>query len=217
VHADHNTRQRLLHAATRLFAERGFKKVTVREICKPAKANVAAVNYHFRDKLGLYREVLQLAIAAMRETTPSATTPGGGSAEDRLRASIRGYLRRMLSSGADRWLFRLINRELADPAPEAVDAIVEHVIRPRVRYLCALVSEILDCSPADKRVLRSVASIQAQCVMSRPHPIGDRLRKRRRWTPGDIDALARHIADFSLAGIRAVGQQPAGRSSPRRH
>ena len=50
---DRETRDRLLKASTRLFADRGFKHVTVREICRAARANVAAVNYHFGDKLGL--------------------------------------------------------------------------------------------------------------------------------------------------------------------
>ena len=50
---DAATRARLLAAAGRLFADRGFKKVTVREICRAARANVAAINYHFGDKLGL--------------------------------------------------------------------------------------------------------------------------------------------------------------------
>ena len=44
---DQETRQRLLISAERLFADRGFKKVTVREICRAARANVAAINYHF--------------------------------------------------------------------------------------------------------------------------------------------------------------------------
>jgi AcrR family transcriptional regulator len=41
---DTETRARLLKAAERLFAERWFKKVTVRDICRAARANVAAVN-----------------------------------------------------------------------------------------------------------------------------------------------------------------------------
>ena len=58
---DLETRDRLLKSAAQLFADRGFKKVTVRDICRAAKANVASVNYHFGDKTGLYREVLQQA------------------------------------------------------------------------------------------------------------------------------------------------------------
>ena len=65
---DQETRQRLLDAAARLFAERGFNKVSVREICKEAGANVAAVNYYFRDKWGLYREVLQVIIDYSKRT-----------------------------------------------------------------------------------------------------------------------------------------------------
>ena len=52
---DRETRERLLSTAERLFAERGFSKVTIREICKSARANVAAVNYHFNGKKGLYQ------------------------------------------------------------------------------------------------------------------------------------------------------------------
>ena len=45
--------------AMRLFAEKGLKLVTVREICKAANVNVALVNYHFRNKNGLYQSCLE--------------------------------------------------------------------------------------------------------------------------------------------------------------
>lgn len=54
------TRDKLLEAAGRAFAERGYSAATVRDICKEAGANVAAVNYYFKDKLALYTEVLNL-------------------------------------------------------------------------------------------------------------------------------------------------------------
>lgn len=60
------TRERLLEAAEELFVERGYNHVTIRDICKTAGANVAAVNYYFRDKLGLYQEVLAKVIACTR-------------------------------------------------------------------------------------------------------------------------------------------------------
>jgi AcrR family transcriptional regulator len=209
---DPETRERVLAAAVRLFGERGFKKVTVREICGLAHANVAAVNYHFGDKLGLYREVLQAAIDVMRRTNEAAQRAGGdASTEEKLRAHIHTYLHRLLSDGGDSWLHRLINREIADPTP-ALDVIVEQAIRPRVEYLRGLVGELLECSPTDERAIRSVASIQAQCVMALPNPIGRRLRPDVTLTPAEIDKLAEHIAAFSMAGIREIGRA----STPKR-
>ncbi len=79
---DRETRERLLKAAAQLFADRGFKKVTVRDICRSARANVGAVNYHFGDKTGLYREVLQLAIETMRSTNDAARQAGEGLPAD---------------------------------------------------------------------------------------------------------------------------------------
>ena len=99
--ADLETRERLLEAAQRLFAQRGFKRVTVREICRAARANVAAVNYHFGDKLGLYREVMQGAIRAMRETNEAAREAGKGqSPEEELRRYVAVFLQRVLNPGA---------------------------------------------------------------------------------------------------------------------
>jgi len=48
------TRNRLLTAASRIFAEKGFQESTIAEICEQADSNIASVNYHFRDKETLY-------------------------------------------------------------------------------------------------------------------------------------------------------------------
>jgi len=97
---DLETRARLLKAAGRLFAERGFKKVTVRDICRAARANVAAVNYHFGDKDGLYREVLQIAIDVVRSTTDAGRQAGEGRRpEEKLRRYFSVFLQRALTPG----------------------------------------------------------------------------------------------------------------------
>lgn len=55
---ERDTRERLLDTAERLFAEKGVKETSVREITGVAKAHLAAVNYHLGSKEGLIREVL---------------------------------------------------------------------------------------------------------------------------------------------------------------
>ena len=59
------TRQRLLEIAGQIFAQRGYARTTSKEICKRAGANIAAVNYHFGGKEGLYAAVLEEAHARL--------------------------------------------------------------------------------------------------------------------------------------------------------
>jgi len=211
---DAATRARLLAAAERLFADRGFKKVTVREICRVARANVAAINYHFGDKLGLYREVLQTAIARIRATTDAAREAGEGHApEERLRRSIEAFVTRVLSDDTGT-VHSLIHREMNDPTP-ALDTIVEQGIRPRIDYLARLVSDLVRVPATDGRVLRCVASIHSQLAAYFPNPITTRLGfSKRPRTTEDIRIIAGHIAEFSLGGVRATAAQTkqAGRA-----
>jgi AcrR family transcriptional regulator len=201
---DRETRERLLRIAARLFAERGFKKVTVRDISRAARANVASVNYHFGDKLALYREVLQLAAEALRATTEAAKAAAVGCPPDeKLRRFVAVHLRRMLGADRDDWIHRLINREIADPTP-ALDTLVDHGLRPRLEYLSSIVAELLECSPQDPRVMRSVISVQTQAVAYLPNAIGARIGLKAKLSSAEIDDVARHIAEFSLGGIRAL-------------
>ena len=202
---DTETRDRLLKAAERLFADRGFKKVTVRDICRAARANVAAVNYHFGDKLGLYREVMQSAIDGMRGTNDAAREAGAGQPpEEQLRRYISIFVDRVLTPGNDA-IHRLINREMNDPTP-ALDALVEQGVRPRIEYLSGLISAIIGCDPTDPRVLRCVASVQAQTLAYMPNPIATRLGLANKPTAANLRDIADHIAEFSLAGVHAVGR-----------
>jgi len=199
---DLETRARLLQAAAQLFAARGFKDVTVREICRGARANVAAVNYHFGDKAGLYREVLQAAIDAIRETNDAARSAGAGRPpEEKLRRYLVVFLQRVLSSESDT-IHRLIQREMDQPTP-AMDALVDQAVRPRVEYLASIVAEMTQCDPADARVLYCVGAIMSQAIIYvKRNPIAQRLGFEFTPTRANIETAAEHIAAFSIGGIR---------------
>ena len=51
------TRERILRTAERMFAERGFNGVSVRELAAAAQVNIASIGYHFESKEGLLSEV----------------------------------------------------------------------------------------------------------------------------------------------------------------
>ena len=205
--SDRETRDRLLHASEQLFATRGFKDVTVRDIARAARANVAAVNYHFGDKQGLYREALQVAIDAIRETNEAGRSAAEGHPPaEKLRRYLSAFLRRVLNPEYET-VHRLIQREIDHPTP-AMDALVEQAARPRLEFLGGVVAELMECDPADPRVLRCVGSILAQTIIwVRKNPVAERLGFVFKPTPDNIDMAARHITDFSVAGIRAVAAQ----------
>lgn len=201
--SDRATRERLLEAATDLFAAHGFKRVTIRQICQAAHANIAAVNYHFGDKEGLYRAIFDGVVSAMQETNAAAFEAGAGSPPaDRLRVFVRTWLRRVTASPKHLSIHRLMTRELEDPTG-ALDRVFEQVIEPRQRYLGEVIAALAGIPPDDARVLRASASVLGQClVFARPLP----LRAPAHWQQivDDVDAAADHIADFSLAGIQAI-------------
>ena len=204
ANGDRATRTRLLDAAARLFAERGFARVTVRDICRRARANVAAVNYHFGGKQGLYTAVMQSAIQTMQATTDAARAAGDGrSPDERLRAYVRVFVQRLMGLGRDTWIHQLMMREIADPSP-ALDMVAEQVLAPRMTYLCGTIGELVGLAPDDPRVVRCALSVQSQFHAlvwnqvlpspSSPPGIG----------PGAMDAVAEHIARFSLAGAMGL-------------
>ena len=96
--SDH-TRSAILAAAERLYADRGFGDVTLRDIVAEANVNLAAVNYHFGSKDELIAELfVTRSIATNRERLrelKAAEEQGGGRApiEVILRALVGPTLR----------------------------------------------------------------------------------------------------------------------------
>ena len=203
------TRRRLLDAARRLFAERGFADVSVRDIVHEANANIALVNYYFGDKLGLYLEVVNQAIAAVREfNTLALTAPEGCGAEERLRLFVRGLLYRVFElRGVDSWVHRLIQHELSRPT-ELATRILQEAMAPRIRYLADIVAELLSCPKKDPRVMHCVASVHGLCLVYSRIVLADRFKAvmpdLAADGPLDVEDAVAHVAAFSLAGIRAM-------------
>lgn len=212
----HDTRERLLHAAGDVFAQRGFHQATVRDICTKAHANIAAVNYHFGDKEGLYiallKSVHEPARSQVTAALPLATTP-----EEQLRTFVRLLMQRMLSDGPPAWHATMMAREMVEPTG-ALDEVVRDMIRPMWKELCRIVAALLGKGADQTTIERCASSVIGQMLhYKHSRPVISRLLPHEVYEPRRIDAWAEHIAAFSIAGIRAMcaGGVDAA-SSPRR-
>jgi TetR/AcrR family transcriptional regulator, regulator of cefoperazone and chloramphenicol sensitivity len=208
------THARVVESAGEVFAEVGFEKATVREICARAHANIAAVNYHFGDKRGLYTEVLKAAVCKQREIADKAQSIA--DPEQALRHFIRGMLQKMQEADRPAWYARVMSHELAQPTP-ALDVVVEHLIRPNSRVLCAIVGKILDRPPLDDTTRLCAHSVIGQVVHHvHARPVIALLWPELKATPETIDRVADHIADFSLAALRAIRRKRRTKPATRR-
>jgi AcrR family transcriptional regulator len=198
------TRLLLLEAAGEVFAEAGFREATVREICRRAGANIAAINYHFGDKGTLYLEVLRYAHGkALEKYPPLLGLPEDAPAEKKLRAFIQSLLLRIFDKGPTSWHGKLMSREMIEPTG-ALDSLVEERIRPMSAQLGKIVSDILDCPLNDERVRLCSFSIVSQCVFFHHcRPVVARLfPKQLPEDTASIGRLAEHITAFSLAAMK---------------
>lgn len=201
--ASADTRQRLIQAAAVLFAAEGYEYVTVREICKASNANVAAINYHFGDKAGLYRAVITVAIASMLETNELSQKAGEGlSPEDQIRGFVRVFVGRLNGDGPTAWIHRLMAREFERPT-EALDQVMTQVVKPRLVYLSNVAGAVMNLPPDDVRVQRCIGSLQMQCFMA-ARQLPATLEKTFGAAARDIEGTVAHIAEFSLGGMRAI-------------
>jgi len=111
------TRERILKASERLFAERGYDATSVRTIVAKARVNQAAINYHFGGKDGLYREVLRAAFRALTEQQLAhAEEAKTMSREQALGEFVRRQLQSLIARDELSRYMRIFNWETARPS-----------------------------------------------------------------------------------------------------
>ena len=209
------TRRQLLEAAGAVFAAAGFRNATVREICRRAGANIAAVNYHFGDKEALYAEVLRYAQQKAFEKYP--LLPGMGidaSPADKLRAFIRSFLLRIFDSEPTAWFGKMMLREMIEPTG-ALDSLLEERMRPMADQIRDIVAEILGCLPNDEQARLCSLSVVSQCVFYHHcRRMVARLFPEQRLDATAIEPLADHITRFSLAAMKHMPEPKTSKSRP---
>ena len=206
---DLETNDRLLRAAGEVFAEHGFRRATVREICSRAGANIAAVNYYFGDKARLYSQVLRYGVGlALQKYPPDMGLPTDrpATAEERLHAFVRALLYRLLDDGPYAWHGKLMLWEMIEPTQTgALEELVQEAIRPLYQRIDGIVTELLGKAATPERVRLGIASTLGQCIFYRScRPMLSRVQPgATEFSAERVEGLADHVTRFTVAGLRA--------------
>lgn len=217
------TKERVLAAASELFAERGFHATTARDIAERAGVNLAASHYHYGSKKDLYLEVLRAQFATIRATLArSGAAPTDAElarlSSDELAELLHKRIRIMFDIlvGPPPGLHgSLMQWEMTDPS-EALPVIVNEFILPMKVTMEQLVAHLHpELDP--ESVERCVLSIFGQAAFYRfAMPALLLTRGMSQYPPGMSELLARHVSTFSCGGFRSLAASASTRPRSRR-
>jgi AcrR family transcriptional regulator len=197
---------RLLDAAERLFAEHSYHGISLRTITAEADVNIAAANYYFGSKEGLFRAVFERRLEPMnrqrREMLESCVVRAGGAtppAEDVIAAFLAPAIRISASPGSE--MFRkLSGRASADPSPE-----VRRVVYSLYDPITQLFVDVLRRSCP--HLTRKDLFWRLTCIYGAMMYVrADNGRLQRFFgddlTTSDSEDTLRHIIPFLAAGLK---------------
>ncbi len=209
-----SARERLLDAAERLFAEKGFR-VGVRQITLEAGCNVAGVNYYFGGKEALYREVFRRRLTALRERRIASVRrvleEAGDDAtlELLLRTFTTTFLEPLVEESMGRQWVALMSRELLDPhlSPEVFQREIIDPVRDALVDALRAICPGLSRDDAELATQSLVGQLSHIVHLTNYFAREDGARNPFRF---DLPQMVAHTVRFSAAGIRALARPAAG-------
>ena len=192
-------RSRLLLAALRLFAEKGFAKTSTREIAQAADVNLAAIKYYFGDKAGLYRVVFSEPLGTACESVDLSDPTL--SLRDVLRIFFEDFVAPLKHGDVVQLAVRMHYREMLEPTGLWMEEIDNH-IKPSHAGLVAVLLRHLNLSKADDDVHRlafSLAGLALQLFICQD--VIDAIRPKLINTPSAVDQWATRLVDYGEAMV----------------
>jgi AcrR family transcriptional regulator len=199
------TKERLLRAAERLFAERGFEGTSVRAVTQAAGASVSAANYHFGSKLELLgatlrRQVEPINRRRLERLSELEAQPVPPDVEAIVEAYIGPAFERAAEvSDQDRALLRHVAVRLWTDPPEIVAALRSELFGVVNERFSAALAGTLPGVPADRaRILLQLS------VGLLVHTLNGQVEPR---SESDADTLRATVVRFATAGVIAAARE----------
>jgi AcrR family transcriptional regulator len=206
-----SSRERLLHVAGLMFAERGRDAVSTRELTRAAGANLSAIGYYFGSKDGLYNQAIDFTIAGTRaliagaEARLRADLAAAGRDRRKLaraaRAFVRAVLTALLGLGPEHWPRRLIMREIDLPTA-AFDRLYQAIFEPLIGAFRALVVAATERDGDEAETTILTNALLGEClIFHRNRPIILRNLDWDEYTPERIALVVEIVVDGILDAL----------------
>jgi TetR/AcrR family transcriptional regulator, regulator of cefoperazone and chloramphenicol sensitivity len=200
------SRQRLLHAALRLFAEQGFAKTSIRDIALAAQTNVAAISYYFGDKKQLYRCAFTELMCHGANDANRFDQEGMTLAQS-LTALLAEFTEPLKQGELVRLCARLHMREMVEPTGVWAQEI-DNAIKPSHAALVALLCKHFMLKRADADIHRLAFSIVGLGVfMMVSRDVVEAVKPELLATPKAIDKYATSLLQYALAMVNSEAQR----------
>lgn len=202
-----DTKEKILLAAVREFAENGYHQTTVRKIVERAGAkNLNAVVYYYGGKEELYKSVLNFMFSEAEKFKDKESTQKFEllSVEEKLASTIHFLVKAYYSvdTQLDKDLYSIFIKEAMNPTP-FLKEMVEYHLRPGKDFLCSLLKEYLGPKVPQKIIEDCEYSISAQILYGvLGWPIISRMSPDRQPYSNSIEDLSDHIVKFTLSGLK---------------
>jgi AcrR family transcriptional regulator len=173
------TREAILAAAERLFAEHGVFAVSNRQISEAAgQGNNAAVNYHFGTKADLVRAIVGRHTAAIERIRARMVAEAAGSANvrDWVACMVRPNAEHLAALDGPTWFARFAAQLMADP--ELRDLMTgESLTSPSLRQALTRLNRCLPELPAEVRADRDamIRQLMVHMTAERERALAERL------------------------------------------
>ena len=202
---EEDTSQRLLDAAEAMFAEHGFADTSLRTITARARANLAAVHYHFGSKDELLRAVFARRLQVLNEErlarlTALETSGGPVTVEAVLAAFIEPSLQLRRAGGQGEQFTRLLGRAQIE-ASEALRDFLRDQYAPVLERFQRMLVRLLPELPLGEIRWRLYFTVGALSFTYAGTPSPRLLFTARE--SGDGAWLQRQLIRFLTAGLRA--------------
>jgi AcrR family transcriptional regulator len=207
------TKQRILNAAEKLFAEHGLAATSLRAITTEAQVNLASVNYHFHSKEELIRAMYRRRLEPinrrrleMLDAAERTAAPKAAALEKILDALIAPILEtKAVDEGAG--VTVLLGRVYAEPSGIAIQMLREQMFEAGQRFVAALHRALPKLPRAELawRIHFIIGALAHTMVAGKLLEFisGGECSAR------DIESARRHLIAFALAGLDAPSTKAA--------